>query len=83
MDVLEVGRLAGHPGAVVDDLEVDDLLRVVDDRHIASGSQKPRRRPLDLQARETRPASVCAAHEEDSGGSGGRRQPAHLEPLRS
>src|SRR5712691_4845619 len=39
VDVLKVGRLAGHPGAVVDHLEVDDLLRVVDDRHIASGSQ--------------------------------------------
>src|SRR5215510_244163 len=35
VDMLEVGRLPGHPWPVVHDLEVDDLLRVVDDRHVA------------------------------------------------
>src|SRR5215469_11895430 len=33
VDVLEVRGFSRHSGAVVHDLEVDDLLRVVDDRH--------------------------------------------------
>src|SRR5215468_2100003 len=33
VDVLEVRGFSRHPGAVVHDLEVDDLLCVVDDRH--------------------------------------------------
>src|SRR6266511_2385028 len=46
----------------------------------SSGPEQPRRRPLHLEAGEPRPARVSAAHDEDGGGSGRRRQPAHLEP---
>src|SRR5215468_5152465 len=60
VDVLEVGRLPGHPRPIVHDLEVDDLLRVVDDRHVAPQAA-PRRaaaRSICRRASPGRPVSM-------------------------
>src|SRR5712691_7532662 len=46
---------------------------------VSSGRAEPRRRPLDLQAREPRPAGVDALHDEDRRWTRRRRQPADLE----
>src|SRR3972149_78760 len=48
---------------------------------VSPGRAEPCRRPLDLQAREPRPARVGAPHDEDRRGARGRRQPAGLEAL--
>src|SRR4029450_10213674 len=56
VDVLEVRRLAGQARPVVDDLEIDDPRRVVDDRHVsASPGPPPPAQPRGARARPSRP----------------------------
>src|ERR1700693_3021258 len=47
----------------------------------SSGPAESPGRPLDLQAREPRPARIGTRHDEDGRGTRGRRQPADLEAL--
>src|SRR5437867_3764616 len=60
VDVLEVRGLSGHPRTVVDHLEVDDLLRVVDDRHDVPQATLSRAavRSTCRRARPGRPVSL-------------------------
>src|SRR3989454_2449166 len=85
VDVLEVGGLPRETRPVVHDLEVDDLLRVVDDRHGSAPHERAqaRRRAVQLDPRQARPVDGPAADEHRRPPPGHAIHGPHDEAVRS